>query len=111
MRLLFSPGIALMHHLPNHQKVPLFALLFLVTPGLLYYEAQANISHGMLAAVAGVLLFGFYCMASYYLQAARAWAETIEAIGRIAKEDLTPRAGAAPARDYAAAMQALEEVR
>jgi len=89
MKVLFAPGIALMHRLRTTQKLPLLSLMFTLPLGILLYETHAQLSTRVEAWVGASWLLAVYCMVCFYFQADAGWAYFIGIIKRVAGGDLT----------------------
>src|SRR5687767_1691691 len=91
MKILFAPGILVMHRLGNNRKLPLLSLLFLVPLAILYYQTWAQLPALTHWLVGGTLALALYGMASFYLQANAGWDLLVGVIKRVAEGDLTAK--------------------
>ncbi|MBI2771142.1 MAG: hypothetical protein HYX47_16075 [Burkholderiales bacterium] len=82
-----TPGIALMHHLPNQRKLPLLAAAFTLPTVILVFYARLPLAAEI--AVAASWLLAVYAIGSFYLQANEGWGRLIAVIQRIGGGDLT----------------------
>jgi methyl-accepting chemotaxis protein len=110
MRVIFGPGIALMHRLANEHKFPGLTALFLLPLGILFYAPYGQLGPVAAALVVLAPVLAAYLMASFYLQADRAWLLLLGVIRRISAGDLTATINTRMAGYFGEVMRALEDV-
>jgi methyl-accepting chemotaxis protein len=110
MKMLFAPGMAVMHRLPNGQKLPLLAVLFMVPLGILWWQTRDSLSPGQNAVILATLVLACYAIASFYLQVREGWLRLGAAMKAIAQGDLTAKPGTAAHGAFGSALQELAAV-
>jgi methyl-accepting chemotaxis protein len=108
MRALFAPGIAVMGRLPNQQKLPLLAALFVLPLAILGYETYAQVPAAVAGLVLGTLLLALYGITSFYIQAGTAWRELMTVARRVSEGDLTAGADSRLGGQFGLMMAALK---
>jgi methyl-accepting chemotaxis protein len=94
MKTIFAPAVALMLRLPNEQKLPLIALLFLWPLALLWFAAGDRVSIGLRWWIGGGVALALYAMAAFYIQANVGWTRVLGPFQRLAQGDLTGKVDA-----------------
>jgi len=110
MKLIFAPGIGLMHRLSTAQKMPLISALFLLPLAIVLYETRGQLSNTTLWLAGGALVLALYAVVSFYLQADSGWLLLIGVTRRLAEGDLTARINTKMGGHYGTMMRTLEEV-
>ena len=110
MKLLFTPGVALMRNMTNEVKLPVIGVLFTVPFAIAVSLASDTLPTAAIVAALIVLGVAAYLLAALYLQVRTTWELFIRIMDRASLGDLTATNGISMGGHFGIVMKGLDRM-
>jgi len=107
MKLILTPGIALMRSMPNEVKLPVLATVFTIPFIIVLCDSLAALSTPALICAGIGMVIAIYCMTAFYFQVRAGWELFISVIDQASQGDLTATMGVNMGGNYGVVMKCL----